>query len=722
MTPEKLNNLNTNEAPKQTDLVDNFPKTTKLLEKEELKDKKENILKVLEEWNLKEIFENLLSSEDGELCIMSLLTCENNEEEIKKVILENLPEWYAYSVSTNEIVKTKVKESDDYSPEATTTDTDYFSSAKTADNELKQSQNKKELFVQNNIDLRIVEEVKNILNEWLELRNELLKNHPDIAEKTRKDAEEFKKKLPEETKKQLEERGYDENIINNYILLRVTLNEIKWNPDFEVQITEFEDKVNWISKLDAFLKNIDNNCKIPDTYFSSFSEWNISETRKEIFNDKVWNEDLREEKKRNRKERNKKDSDWELVYDKMFPKIQSEEELIDVYWKFYQPKDWEKNLLEEYNNHRNNLNDLNEYKETKDYDKLLKKINKIKDEVEEKTKDLVDELCILSQIKWMYMCIWEWAEFNLNKAREIKSKNWVITLNGHIDWIDFALRQDTKDPEARLQTSTKMKKDEKNNRFSIWNNFKDSNFSLPSQNQIFNVAVESVKSDWALDRATTPWEYVKLIQERFMKRIDKKYEDTKYLHHYMKEQIKWEKIMDNTIKTVEKIKGSKLSSTVNNVGLNKKLYDFFSLIDFNVRNSSAAEKNKLDDIMNKVKDITSSSMDKPDNPEFNKYRPIIKDHLTGNALQNISENLNGHASDWKTMFDLFQLYKKPWDGELRMINFDYLYYDLFTPTNPDQPSIIEGSPVSLGYEEQKEIIGQDTADARLSETIERNIT
>ena len=63
------------------------------------------------------------------------------------------------------------------------------------------------------------------------------------------------------------------------------------------------------------------------------------------------------------------------------------------------------------------------------------------------TKNMIEELCIISQIKWMYMCMWKWENFNLNKANEIESENWVLTLRWHIDWVDFAIRQDTKNPE-----------------------------------------------------------------------------------------------------------------------------------------------------------------------------------------------------------------------------------------------------------------------------------
>ena len=309
--------------------------------------------------------------------------------------------------------------------------------------------------------------------------------------------------------------------------------------------------------------------------------------------------------------------------------------------------------------------------------------------------------------------MWEWENFNLNKAKDIKNEDWVLTLKGHIDWVDFSLRQDTKDPNAHLQTSTKLKWDKINNKFSIWDNYKDSKFTLPSQDKIFNVAVESVRSDWALENATTPWEYVKLLQESFMRRVDKKYEDTKFVHHYMKEQVKWEKIVDSAIKTVENIKWSKLNATIDNVGSNEKLYDFLNLIDFNISHSSDAERRKLNTIMNKIEEITYLAKDKPNDFELNHYRPIIKDYLTGNVLWNTTKILNGNVNDWWSMFDLFQRYKNPWDPrnddkdkKLRMINLDYLYLDLIPVSTIEQYGWLNipttfSSPISGDYQENK---------------------
>jgi hypothetical protein len=125
-------------------------------------------------------------------------------------------------------------------------------------------------------------------------RINLLASHPDqekakkIDEKTRKEAEKVKNNLSEETKNQLKEKGYDENFINDYILLRVTANEVKNDSSFDRNaVAQFESKVNELSSLDIILKNIDNDCNIADTYLSSFDKDNIAQTRTELFHETV---------------------------------------------------------------------------------------------------------------------------------------------------------------------------------------------------------------------------------------------------------------------------------------------------------------------------------------------------------------------------------------------------------------------------------------------------
>ena len=104
---------------------------------------------------------------------------------------------------------------------------------------------------------------------------------------------------------------------------------------------------------------------------------------------------------------------------------------------------------------------------------MYEEILKIKDDYDTKTKDMVEDLCIISQIKWMYRCMWEWDNFTLNKAKEIESDKWILTLRGHIDWIDFAIRQDTT-KASPLQTSSKLAKEKE----STDDNNKNNNFVM----------------------------------------------------------------------------------------------------------------------------------------------------------------------------------------------------------------------------------------------------
>jgi len=53
------------------------------------------------------------------------------------------------------------------------------------------------------------------------------KKAEEIDKKTKEKAELAQQQLPEETRNQLNEKGYDDKFINDYILLRVTLNEVK---------------------------------------------------------------------------------------------------------------------------------------------------------------------------------------------------------------------------------------------------------------------------------------------------------------------------------------------------------------------------------------------------------------------------------------------------------------------------------------------------------------
>jgi actin-related protein len=85
----RTDNLNNkNEKPESENQVDNFPKTTKLLDTK-LKEKKDKILTVLKNDELKKLFEEALSSpEKRQKLINELLENDNTEG----VIFANLPE------------------------------------------------------------------------------------------------------------------------------------------------------------------------------------------------------------------------------------------------------------------------------------------------------------------------------------------------------------------------------------------------------------------------------------------------------------------------------------------------------------------------------------------------------------------------------------------------------------------------------------------------------
>ena len=513
------------------------------------------------------------------------------------------------------------------------------------------------------------------MKEVIVIRDKLTEKYKkqNLDEKTNKDSDNYKAvKVQLENDwilNQLKESGYDDNFINDYILVRTTLAELKFNS------TKYEQ--DDISYFDKLVKNIDNACNIPDTKLSSFSSENIAQTRTELFNEDVWNESLINTKKSNKNSHD---------YSEVFPE-KTEKEKVQTYWKLL-PSDF-KDSLNNYIQHLKN-NTLDEYMQTDECKNLLKAIDNIEASVEDRTKDLVEELCIISQIKWMYMCMWESVDFDLNKANEIKSENWILILNGHIDWVNFAIRQDTNNPKARLQTSTKLAKewnssnntDNKEN-FTIWweeSKFVDSNFILPTQEQIFKTITDTIKSDSSLVNFDNQSDYLDNLQSTIMSNIDNQYENTKYVHHYMQEQVKWEKIIDKTISFVEKMKGSKPDSIVSNS--NTQLYDFLNLMDFNIKHSTSVEKDKLNRAMDKINRMADLAQDNSTDSELENHKDKFAKYLTGDTLLQTRNILNGGSIEESTQyaFDLFKNYENQSDsrnnGELHMINFDQMLNDL----------------------------------------------
>ena len=683
MSGEYLKTTNTAEIPETCVEVSGFPGIENFVNDDVMQSNQETVLNVLnkpENESLKQWLENFLSKNENVLKInvlKSKLSKATDEFTIKSLIAGVVEGWYKTWEEKNVWEDVWMWEWD-------------------LENNLYQAENDEATAAQNTIDMDIMQESKDIsavMFESLAKREDLLQGHDDVRKKTEEKAQLAQQQLPEETRNQLKAEGYDDKFINDYILLRVTLNEVKWSPDFDKnQVAQFESSVNELSTMDIILKNLDNACNIPDTKLSSFNEKNIAQTRTELFNKDVWNESLKTARDSNMKSH-------EEDYNKMFPEEIWEEELISNYWNFLQ---WElREFFENYVNNTWGLKDkIEEIKKNDNpteedkqllylYDYMIVELDKKRKETDEQTKQLIEELCIISQIKWMYMCMWESADFDLNKANEIKSENWILTLNGHIDWVDFAIRQDTNNPEARLQTSTKLAKEwestdntDKKENFTIWweNKFVDSNFILPTQEQIFTIITETIKSDKSLVNFDNQSNYLDNLQSTIMSNIDHEYDGTKYAHDYMQEQVKWEKIIDKTISFVEKMKGSKPDSIVSNS--NTQLYDFINLMDFNIKYSTSVEKDKLNRVMDKINRMADLAQDNSSDSELENHKDKFAKYLTGDTLLQTRNILNGSSIDGSTQyaFDLFKNYENQSDsrnkGEMHMINFDQMLIDL----------------------------------------------
>ena len=314
--------------------------------------------------------------------------------------------------------------------------------------------------------------------------------------------------------------------------------------------------------------------------------------------------------------------------------------------------------------------------------------------MDEEKKNMMEELCIISQIKWMYMCMWEWDNFDLNKSRWIRyDEEWAMILDGYVDWIAFSIRQDVNNPEARLQTSQKIAKLNNGDVFSVWwkDNFVDSNFILPSQNEIFQVIAEAVQSDESLADFDNQSDYITNLQTNIMWKMEKKYENTKYVHHYMEWQVKWEKIADKTLWLIGKINPSIINDTtlMKNISpeSNNGLYNFMKILKFNIDNSTNTEKDNLDQCITKILEITNYYADSNGVEDYVtlKYPPIIDNYLKnkawlnwwdGNSRLNLLSNLFGYYS--KKSEDTREWTEK-WSTSKVMIND--LYRDLFESNN-----------------------------------------
>ena len=284
-----------------------------------------------------------------------------NDDKMESTIAEIIPWWYRAFDENINVVSNKTEDSErkeeEQKKEEEGQKKEEEKKKKEEEKKKKEEEEQKKEEERQKWKEKEEKERSSKLEEIREKRKELLQNHPKIAEEIEKKAAEIKNNIqvPPEIKKQLKKSGYNEDFINEYILSKVTLSEVKKNPVFEPnKVKEFEWLVweldDWLrlNSLDVFLKNIDNACNVADTRLSSFSSnENLSQTRHELFYDSVWNEDLIALKSSNIEMRNE-NSDGKGDYEKMFPEM-SEEDMVKTYWKFLSKSKWAQHYLDEYN-------------------------------------------------------------------------------------------------------------------------------------------------------------------------------------------------------------------------------------------------------------------------------------------------------------------------------------------------------------------------------------
>lgn len=709
--------------------VDGFPEIESFVNEGAIRPNQELILNVLnnpENESLKQWLENFLSKKENVLkinVVKSKLSKATDELSIKSIIAGVVEWWYKITDKKSvwgdawdweNVWEKDIQWESVWIWEKTWDENTEENQNWSLDSHFQQAEEKKENMVQNeeqavqNENVVImseneknkndnIREMTNRLMEGLREREQLLAGRSDVDEKTRKEAEKIKNKLPEETKNQLKEKGYDENFINDYILLRVTANEVKKDSSFDKnQVAQFERKVNELSSADIFLKSIDIACNIPDTTVKSLGLENVWQTRTELFNDKVWNQSLIEASKNNRTLKSHVEA-----YDNLFPEKMWEDDIIAKYWNFLEwdlKAFWQKYMdnpeetKNKINEIKNNSSSTDEDKKfLQDYEDMVSKLGEIKTDTETKTKDMMEELCIVSQIKWMFMCMWEWENFSLNKTNEIRyDEKWAMILDGHVDGVKFSIRQDVNDPEAKLQTSQNLVKSQYWEFFTIWreDNFANSNFILPSQEEIFASIAETMQSDKSLEKSDNQADYLKQLQTKIMENVDKKFVETELVHDYMKEKVKWEKIVDKSLSFIQKTKTNiDFTRPISQDSDNKDLYQFMRILNFNIDNSTDVERSRLEQCITKIEEITDNYRNNNWVEDFVTLKyPLVID----NYLKN-KEWLNGwnENSRLSLLSGLFEYYNdksqdttewyENWFTSKIMVND--LYRDLFESNN-----------------------------------------
>ena len=448
----------------------------------------------------------------------------------------------------------------------------------------------------------------------------LLSRYPELGEKTDKNSDLYKN-VEGELKnkgviKQLEEVGKDindSNFVEKYISYQATLQELSIN-------RANYDK-NDISLFERAVKNLNNACNIPDTRLSSFSKENIWQTRTDLFTEGIWNQSLIEARNNNKDNRD---------YSEVFHEI-SEEELIKNYWNLFMNSSdisWDSKLFfTQYLTNPNTRNEINNMKNTpwaddlykdnplfNNYKNMILDLESIKNDVEDKTKDMIEEMCLITQVNSMAKCIWQ-EGFGLNKANDIKyDETWAMVLDGHIDGVDFSVRHNFNEARAPLQTSSKLIESADGNTLEFWVNwkqkFKDSPFKLPSQESIFGMVSDFVAStNFSGERFNSVEDYIDNMQEWIVWKMDDVFDkDAEVANDYMQNEIKWEKIVDGSLLLIKHIKPSiDFTKVINrNDGTERKMFDFMKILNYNIENSTPEEKNKLDWSINEIERITDN--------------------------------------------------------------------------------------------------------------------
>lgn len=507
--------------------------------------------------DLKDSFESFLkqSSLKEKMVCKQHLKEAKNQEEIKNIIFEQVPWWYRISWNVSEFEN--VEKEVEYNSEEEQGNNQQIDDTI---NKNKESETVKNI-VASMADAK--EKLYNLLKDNYSLQNDV----SEWSEKYNKNEEELEKKW---VLKQLRWLWLGEKFVSDYIQIYTAIDLINYYDEYK-SLRGSQD----FSLLYIAMKNLNNACNIPDTTLNSFSKNNIKNTRSELFHETIWNKWLIRQRAKNI-ENHKSD------YEKLFY-VENDNELIQKYWRFL---DWVwKNLMEKRLQNPASLS-------VQENDDLMNGIISKKQEIEYKTKNMVEELCMTSQVKWFLACIPKEysSQFTFNKANEISfNQDGVLQLDWHIKWVNFSLRQDTNDVNARFQTSTMLSKDQDHNLNFTWR-YRNSPFILPTTSQVFDTALSSVKDD-SLSEIGNQKDYFEILETSILENIGKLYENTDYAHHYVKSQIKSEEIVHETMQIFNLIWWWNIEN-LSNIS-NEKLYKFFDTIEFNLSVMTNKEKDKF---------------------------------------------------------------------------------------------------------------------------------